>query len=361
MVELTSAEMFSGIGGFRLGLERSGWKCVWANDWNKYANKVYKKKFGKGELVEGDIREVDVESVPAHTLLTAGFPCQAFSVAGKRKGTKEARGTLFAHIARVASAKRPPLLLLENVKGLLSSESGRTFAIILRTLGNLGYLLEWQVLNSKHFGVPQNRERVFIVGHLRGAGTKQIFPIGEPDKVSAKDEEGGQRVASCLDRNYHKGARRQRQFVMQLVGDRDNPSASVKDEAFCLPSNPMSDRQQVVLLPAVKHKLPFMGTAPKPKNIMTEPSFPLQTSGGYDLAILKGKTTRQAEFDGDKDIYAGYAGIRRLTPTECERLQGFPDGWTEGVSDTQRYKLLGNAVTVNVVEFLGKKLRECLA
>jgi DNA (cytosine-5)-methyltransferase 1 len=178
-MEPTFIEMFCGIGGFRLGLERSGWKCVWANDIDKYACQVYRKNFGDGGLVEGDIRSVDADSIPDHTLLTAGFPCQSFSLAGKRKGFEGTRGTLFYDIARVADAKRPPLLLLENVKGLLSNDKGRTFARILQTLDELGYDVEWQVLNSKYFGVPQNRERVFIIGHLRGTGSRQVFPIGQ--------------------------------------------------------------------------------------------------------------------------------------------------------------------------------------
>lgn len=190
--------MFCGIGGFRLGLEKSGWKCLWANDNNKHACKIYRKNFGDKELVESDIREISTDFIPDHTLLTAGFPCQTFSIAGRRKATKEARGTLFAHIIRVASAKRPPLLLLENVKGLLSSELGRTFATILRTLGNLGYILEWQVLNSKHFGVPQNRERVFIIGHLRGSHTAKIFPIAKIDPDLAETPRQSQKKGTRI-------------------------------------------------------------------------------------------------------------------------------------------------------------------
>jgi len=185
--------MFCGIGGFRLGLERTGWKCVWSNDVDKYACQVYRKNFGCRELVECDIRSVDVDSVPEHTLLTAGFPCQSFSLAGKRKGFEDARGTLFYDIARVAAVKRPSLLLLENVKGLLSNDEGRTFAKILQTLDELGYDVEWQVLNSKHFGVPQNRERVFIVGHLRGTGSRQIFPVGEASANVKRTHEKTQR------------------------------------------------------------------------------------------------------------------------------------------------------------------------
>ena len=306
MKDLTFAEMFSGVGGFRLGLERSGWQCVWANDSDKYANQVYKKKFGNEELVEGDVREIRAKAIPDHQLLTAGFPCQAFSVAGKRKATAEARGTLFTHIARVAARKRPQLLLLENVKGLLSSESGRTFAVILRTLGNLGYLLEWQVLNSKFFGVPQNRERVFLVGHLGGKGSRQIFPLKQDGGAATLPSGKPLQISGAITRRYHK----QGNADTYVVG--------------------------VTLANTSRYKQGVNRTPLK----QDDSSFALGSSG--DQGVMQNMR------------------IRRLTPTECERLQGFPDGWTKGVSDTQRYKLLGNAVTVNVIQFLGYKLEECL-
>ena len=178
--------MFAGIGGFRHGLEKAGFKCVWANEIDKYACKIYRKNFGDKELFEGDIRTVDAISIPDHDLLCAGFPCQSFSIAGKRGGFEDIRGILFFEIARIVSVKRPKLLLLENVKGLLSHDSGRTFGTILTTLSDLGYFLEWQVLNSKDFGVPQNRERVFIVGHLGGIPERKVFPFGETNNISFK-------------------------------------------------------------------------------------------------------------------------------------------------------------------------------
>jgi len=421
-------ELFCGIGGFRLGLEKANQKrelvhsrsnptrqeapihgnatktkkgddpstnsnskifrCVWANDNDRSACKIYHHRFGYKELVEADIKTVNANSIPDHTLLTAGFPCQAFSVAGKRKGFRDTRGTLFYEICRVAEAKRPPLLLLENVKGLLSHDEGLTFQIIIESLEELGYLCEWQVLNSKHFGVPQNRERVFIIGHLDGEGGRTIFPIGEVNQSITKTPKKPQgersrlRVANTLSRRYYKDGSEnliaksaliqsqgrephietrkdgvshalkgkggwegnylevQAPKILQLVGDRDKPSVSVKDEAFCLPSNPMSDRQQVV----VEHKKkPYIQNVPH----------------GYNEGWKKTLPNLRAEGDSaHNELLVQNCRIRRLTPTECERLQGFPDGWTRGVSDTQRYKLLGNAVTVPVIEFLGRKLLE---
>src|SRR3990167_9297486 len=167
-------DLFAGVGGFRYGIEKAkDWECVYSNEWDKYANSVYRKHYG--ECDNRDIRAVD--SFPDFDLLCGGFPCQAFSVAGKRGGFDDTRGTLFFEIARILKHKRPRYLLLENVKGLLSHDQGKTFQTILGVLSDIGYGVQWQVLNSKDFGVPQNRERVFIIGNLRGASRPQLFPI----------------------------------------------------------------------------------------------------------------------------------------------------------------------------------------
>ncbi len=245
--------------------------CVGFSEIDKYAIQIYKNHFNhKGY---GNVRETDWDNVEDFELLVGGFPCQAFSIAGKRKGFGDTRGTLFFEIARAAQEKQPRLLLLENVKGLLSHDKGKTFGVILNTLDELGYDLQWQVLNSKNFGVPQNRERIFIIGHLRGTSRPQIFPYGTPTKVYNRE---GQ--------------------------------ASINGERYS------RDTSNTLRLPLSKRV--------------------------------------------NKDI--DRVRIRRLTPIECERLQGFPDNWTEGISDTQRYKCLGNAVTVNVVEAIIRKLYEAI-
>jgi len=280
-------ELFSGIGGFRLGLERSDWKCVWSNDWDKWACQIYRKNFGGDDLIEGDIKSININTIPNHTLLTAGFPCQSFSIAGERKGFEDSRGTLFFHIIRVVKAKRPSLLLLENVRGLLSTQRGYCFYRIVQTLDELGYDVEWQVLNSKYFGVPQNRQRVFIIGHLRGTGGRQIFPVG------------------CFEKKNDKSSGRP--MIVGNIYPSGGEAGVIFDSKGIFPTMKQGKRGGMAGVPPILDKM----------------------------------------------------RIRRLTPTECERLQGFPDGWTEGVSNTQRYKLLGNAVTVNVVEFLGKQLLDC--
>ena len=174
-------DLFAGIGGFRLALEQAGHKCIGFCEIDRFARQTYKANFDtEGEVEWHDITTVtdeDVRQLGSVDIITGGFPCQAFSIAGKRGGFNDTRGTLFFEIARIARILKPRYLLLENVKGLLNHSGGTTFATILNTLGELGYWVEWQILNSKDFGVPQNRERVFIVGHFGGEPRRKVFPI----------------------------------------------------------------------------------------------------------------------------------------------------------------------------------------
>jgi DNA (cytosine-5)-methyltransferase 1 len=160
------------------GSRQEPFTCVGYSEIDKYAVEIYQKRFPDHKNY-GDITKIKPSKLPDFDLLVGGFPCQAFSIAGKRKGFKDTRGTLFFDIARILRSKKPRLFVLENVKGLLSHDSGNTFKTIISTLAKLGYDIQWQVLNSKNFGVPQNRERVFIIGHLRGTARPKVFPIGE--------------------------------------------------------------------------------------------------------------------------------------------------------------------------------------
>jgi len=159
--------MFSGIGGFELGIKRATinqWECIGYSEIDKYAIQIYERHFKHKNY--GDATRINSKRLPDFDLLVGGFPCQAFSVAGKRRGFKDTRGTLFFEIVRILKVKKPKYILLENVKGLLSHDNGRTFQTIIGVLADIGYNVEWQVLNSKDFGVPQNRERVFIIGYF---------------------------------------------------------------------------------------------------------------------------------------------------------------------------------------------------
>ena len=203
-------DLFSGIGGFRMGLERAGHECVGHVEIDKYANQSYRAihKPKEREFFHEDITTITDESIRelrdrGIDIIAGGFPCQAFSIAGKRAGFEDTRGTLFFNIARIAKEIKPKYLFLENVKGLLNHDRGDTFEVILRSLDEIGYDAEWQVLNSKHFGVPQNRERVFIIGHLRGSSTRKVFPFGSEHE--AADGLQGQHIGTITTRTGVNG------------------------------------------------------------------------------------------------------------------------------------------------------------
>ena len=336
--------------------DNNGFRCVWSNDINKYANQVYTARFGEANHHTGDIKGVDAEEIPDHDLLCAGFPCQAFSVAGKRKGFKDTRGTLFFEIQRVAEAKRPRLLLLENVKGLLSHDGGRTFATILNALEELGYWWEYQVLNSKHFGVPQNRERVFIIGHLGEPGRGAVFPITEAGEMADRDIEGeGDGFEKPLPELKSNSGAQYNELLVQpvLMPEPSQKRHGVMVQVGNIFSSEASDGRVYSpegISPTVRPS--DYGWA-KPKIVVQPLRFLNRNQRNFDETAMTVDTTNSTGIrEGTR--------IRRLTPVECERLQGFPDGWTEGLSDTQRYRCLGNAVTVPVIKFLGDRIMESM-
>ena len=391
-------ELFAGIGGFRYGLEEANrvrgdrssrpkyrgskeglssqeevttieepsntdFRCVWANEWDKYACQIYRRHWG--EVYEGDIRTVDPTIIPEHDLLCAGFPCQSFSIAGKRGGFEDTRGTLFFEICRVARAKRTKYLWLENVKGLLSHDEGNTFQTIIRTLDELGYDCQWQVLNSKDFGVPQNRERVFIIGHLRGQSQPKVFPIGETGKDDSKgviETVGIIEADYSNDRGFHGSNYRPRHRIL---------SENSIGRSLSTYENQM---------PYILHNV-YGGFGETEPRVFADYSPSIRTSkGGGHLPMVASAVdpdgylrtgARPRDENGKPQLLPiGYRRIRRLTPIECERLQGFPDNWTKygltkdgneiEISDSQRYKCLGNAVTTNVITAIGKQLFESL-
>lgn len=379
-------DMFCGIGGFRYGLEKVGiqgqqsgkgnkprlavgeqegqpsgrngaentFGCVWANDNDRYACQIYRKHFG--EVCEGDIRTVDADAIPEHDLLCAGFPCQSFSIAGRRRGFEDTRGTLFFEICRVIRAKRPDYLLLENVKGLLSHDDGATFQTILESLDELGYDLQWQVLNSKDFGVPQNRERVFIIGHTRGKPRPKVFPIGEDGEGvvdTLGEEQGGEEGIrgdfASIDSRTGSTARGQHFIAGSLTGG--GHSGGLHSDMTVIPVlTPDREKKR-------QHGRRFKESGEPMFTLTGQDIHGIEIANAVDVDGYLRTGARPRDKNGKPQLLPiGYRRIRRLTPLECERLQGFPDGWTEGISDTQRYKCLGNAVTVNVIEAIGKRL-----
>jgi DNA (cytosine-5)-methyltransferase 1 len=334
---MKAVELFAGVGGFRLGLERAGHRVIWANEWDKFAAQTYDKNFG-GYIDRRDITQIPAEEIPAHDLICGGFPCQAFSVAGRRRGFGETRGTLFFEIVRIAAHHKTKYLLLENVKNLIHHDGGRTFTTILRALDELGYDCQWQVLNSKDFGVPQNRERVIIVGHLRGQPRPQIFPLGAsgglavPARGEARPEAAFSGALSATSRTG-----RPRVSELHIVQrPRGKNAGGTHEIAPALTGKSYQDNNHVVAI-AMRGRDGVNTPEPRADGLANA----LRASGG----------------GSDKGFVADKEHIRRLTPLECERLQGFPDGWTAGVSDAQRYKQMGNAVTVNVIEAVARRLQ----
>jgi DNA (cytosine-5)-methyltransferase 1 len=373
--------LFSGIGGFEQGIEKAyeinnahkqvgepdykddisgleGWSqsqlptCIGFSEIDKYAVQIYQQHYPTHKNY-GDITKVTAEELPDFDLIVGGFPCQSFSIAGKRGGFNDTRGTLFFEIARIIKAKRPRLLLLENVKGLLSHDEGRTFGVIISTLDELGYDLQWQVLNSKDFGVPQNRERVFIVGHLRGTPRPEVFPFGESIDNSSVPDKKDSGTSPPITTQGGKNCRGAFIQVGTLRTHKDgNGFREVKSGlAPTIPARAREDGsgQPVIKIPEAT-KLGYAEASVGDSINLSVPNSATRR-GRVGKGVAQTLDTGMQQHTLSSDMR-----IRRLTPIECERLQGFPDNWTEGVSDTQRYKCLGNAVTVNVIQAIMEKL-----
>ena len=353
--------LFSGIGGFDLALKRNGVEIVGACEIDKYARSVYGKHFPGVKIYE-NATTINPKEIPDHDIFCAGFPCQAFSIAGKRRGFNDTRGTLFFEIQRIVKEKQPSILLLENVLGLLSHEKGQTFATILDTLDALRFDVEWQVLNSKNFGVAQNRERVFIVGHSRGKRTRKIFPLGGDDQ----ETNGSQieMIKNSPDDSYRlystDGISRTLRANSGGMGSKTGLYAEkkIKKIGGYSQCNSVYDTEDAVF-PALNSGTHGYATG----NIATTISsgqvmvYTSQINQNMKQRVQKRDSTWTLGTTSQRDFgLLDGRRIRRLTPVECERLQGFPDNWTEGHSDTQRYKMCGNAVTVPVVEYLVQEL-----
>jgi DNA (cytosine-5)-methyltransferase 1 len=401
-------DLFAGIGGFRLGMQQAGHECVGYVEWDKYARKSYEAIHDtEGEWTAHDIRAVTDNDLgllrgKGIDIICGGFPCQAFSVAGKRGGFDDTRGTLFFEIARFAQQIKPRFLFLENVKGLLSHDQGNTFGTILHTLDELGYDAEWQVLNSKNFGVPQNRERVFIVGHLRGSGGRKVFPIGENDgktsneiKIVGHSGSGGQKgyihdveglvgalsatdykqpkqLKIAADLNYYNYDHMNRVYspdglcptLATMQGGNREPKIKVKeatkkgyDIAYVGDSInysvPNSETRRGRVGKGIANTLDTQCNQAVLSGVYTG------VSPDFQSGPLEGLSRCLKANKHDAGITDGFR-IRKLTPRECWRLQGFPD-WAfdkakEVNSDSQLYKQAGNSVTVNVIYEIAKRL-----
>ncbi len=384
-------DLFSGIGGFRLGMEMAGHECVGHCEIDKFANASYiaMHKPKEDEWFADDITRVRAADIPGADCWCFGFPCQDISVAGKQGGfTSGKRSSLFftvtGLIRDLEEKDRPSILFIENVKNLLSINRGFDFAKLLIELDEIGYDAEWQVLNSKNFGVPQNRERVFIIGHLRGRGGQKVFPVGGTDgetdipiKIVAHRKgyrrnmqtfspDGITETLSTCD-----GGGRGHYVILQK--SRGNNEGGIKDICPTITKNAWEHNNFVVgglytnvskdfnrgVLPGcsrcLKGNKHDAGVEFIDLNISGKVT---ENARALQARYNKGISNHKGECSG---VYDG-ARIRRLTPRECFRLQGFPDEYFDRArevnSDSQLYKQAGNSVTVNVIYEIAKRLEE---
>ena len=359
-------ELCAGIGGFRQALENLGCECVGWSEIDKYAIKLYSAWYNDN-CNFGDVTKIEAETLPDFDLLVGGFPCQAFSIAGKRMGFDDTRGTIFFDFARIMKVKKPKFAIFENVKGLLNHDGGKTYETILQTLNELGYDAQWATLNTKFHGLPQNRERVYIVANLRErSSTKILFERGDgiTDKVERTEQSiigdyysangkthqwggviGDESIAPCLMATEHKSPR-----IVKIGSIGGKPCQS--DQVY-------SPSGVSVTLSAQNGGKGAMTGLYKIGDI---DGLNTQYSRVYDSEGISATINAQGGGLGAKTgLYNIEHKVRRLTPKECFRLQGFKDemvdlGYKLGISDTQLYKMAGNAVSVPVVEWVAKRV-----
>jgi len=332
-------DLFAGIGGFRLGMETAGHQCVFSSEIDKYAQKTYYANFG--EMPSGDITKIKVENIPQHEILCAGFPCQAFSIAGKGLGFKDPRGTLFWEILRIIDFHKTPILFLENVPRLLTHNTGNSWAIIKQELISRGYTISHIILNAAQFGVPQSRKRLFIIARLDGI----IFTFPTPPNISTVVSDILESIVNIkyfLTKKALKGIRKHN-VKHKLKGNGFGAKIITPDKI----AGTISARY-------------YKGgeTLIKPKKVAN-----LNKGGqGSRVYSIKGTSITLSALGGGQGattgLYQVETGIRRLTPRECARLQGFPDIFKIVVSDSQAYKQFGNSVCIKIIEAIAKNIRK---
>ncbi len=363
-------DMFAGIGGFRAGLTRAGgFQCVGHCEIDKYADASYRAihDIGKEECYYPDAREIGPGGMPDFDLLCGGFPCQAFSNAGQRRGFADARGTLFFEIARLAEAKRPAYMLLENVPGLLSHDQGRTFAVILSTLGDLGYHVECSVLNSANFHVAQSRRRVFLICYLNPRCAGKILPVFGTDAKALIQLVGGPQGSRIYDpagvactQTAGAGGKGGKTglYLVDLCKGKPEQTAIAR----CLTAR--YGQTSLSTHPRERSGVLLIKEATKRGYAEARPGDTVDL-GYADSNTRRGRIGRDIAHTLETSCIQGIVErggrIRRLMPRECLRLQGFEEDQIDRLlaitSDAQAYKQAGNSVTVNVIEAIGRKIR----
>lgn len=381
--------LFSGIGGFDLAFERAGMECIAVCEIDKNAQSVLRRHFPKAELFD-DVRKVGKKTHERKSidLVCGGFPCQDVSIAGKRAGIAGERSGLWFEFARIIDELEPNWVVIENVPGLLSSNNGKDFAVIVQWLAQRGYGVTWRILDAQYFGVPQRRRRVFIVGSFgNGSAAEVLFESESSTWDYPPSREAGKEVAYSLRANPSHS------------GDKGDGGINTTMVAQTLTSGGNGHRGHqdgvnMTLLPVVmahgqanaeivsdgspsltaNHEAPIafsFGWNKSSSQTMkiAETTDALQASPTSNPAVWEMSHASEAVRENGEVVPTLQArmgtggnqvpmvGVRRLMPVECERLQGFPDGWTDGQADSLRYKQLGNAVAVPVVEWIGKRIK----
>ena len=327
--------LFAGIGGFDLGFEKADFDVSWCVEWDKYSQSVLRKRFPKAKIY-GDISQVDPTELDNVDVICGGFPCQDLSIAGKRQGLAGERSGLFHEAMRIVRAINPKFVILENVPGLLTSNNGLDFATVLREVGEGWDCQEvgWRVLDSQYFGVPQRRRRVFIVGSSAIGGAEEVLALreelrGNPEQSAAERKDSASDSPSCSGGD-----------------DQVWTHVSTVDTIGALQAR---DYKGVGSQYVGENKVQVFRKSRRARSVHDHETW-VEDNVTNTLNIFDSGDTRTTQ------VVANMLRARRLTPLECERLQGFPDGWTEGQSDSQRFKQLGNAVTVNVSYWLANRI-----
>jgi DNA (cytosine-5)-methyltransferase 1 len=379
MEKINLLDLFSGIGGFHLGLKKAGFQFdkVFNSDIDKYANAVYKYNFNES-LNVGSVTDVRGSDLPKINAITFGSPCQDFSLAGSRAGLEGDRSSLISEAIRLIDECRPDFFIWENVKGTFSSNNGEDFWAIIQAFTNIGgYRLEWQLLNTRWF-LPQNRERIYLVGCLGEKSKSEVFPIEKNGRINNKRLNLiSDSIQPILTPNRLKKNQNGRRFKeagedMFTLTKQDQNGIMIKEatkKGYSVAEVGDSINYSVPVLKTRRDRVgkktaQTLDTACN-QEVIESGTLRTHNDGRGFRKIKNGDVPAipaRARNDGSgQPIIKEKAKIRRLTPIECERLQGFPDNWTKigidgPISDTQRYKMCGNAVTVDVVQAVGEKL-----
>ncbi|MEH2299005.1 MAG: DNA cytosine methyltransferase [Nostoc sp.] len=367
--KLKALELFAGIGGFRLGMANANIQTVWANDINELCCKVYESNFGKDSIVLGDINEISILDIPSHDILTAGFPCQPFSPAGKKLGVRDiVRGTLFERIIEILDQKQPKYFFLENVKRLLTMENGYHFRLILNALSELDYFLEWRIISPLSFGIPQNRDRIFIFGTK--LNSTDIVPNSlEKLSVFLTKED------NILLPNLKAPLVKYMLPIMTMKRKNDNWGIAYKNQMFTqnissLPNIKPRKRLQDILQDESMVNTQFDFTADTLERIKQSKPVNRYCNGveilynqdggarlGYTIFGTNGiASTLTASTSRHYERYQVDDKFRRLTNTEYARLMGFPDDWCQVARTYDQYALFGNAIVPACVEWVCKRI-----